>query len=55
MNNNFWELRNILFITYQPIFIITFGFHIIDNFNLFINNIKNIFNSKIFSLKKWAC
>ena len=60
-DNNFFKLRNIPLIVYQPVLIIMYephiiyqlvliimyGPYIIDNFNLFINNIKNIFNDKI--------
>ena len=34
-------------IIYQHVLIIMYGSHIIDNLNLFINNIENIFKGKI--------
>ena len=51
MNNNFFKVRNVLFITYQPVLIIMYALHIIDNLNLFINNIENIFRVKLSSKK----
>ena len=61
-DNNFFKLRNIPLMIYQPVLIIInephiiyqlvliiiYRSHIIDNLNLFINNIKkNIFKDKI--------
>ena len=43
---NFFKLRNVPLIGYQLVFIIMYVPHIIDNLNLFINNIENIFKGK---------
>ena len=46
-DNNFFKLKNVLLIAYQHVLIIMYEPHIIDNLNLFINNIKNILKRKI--------
>ena len=46
-DNNFFKAKNVPLIAYQPVLIIIYEFHVVDNLNLFINNIENIFKGKI--------